>query len=93
MSTKLPKNVFLNTVLKLSLRRFLNFVNIFSHSKVTAGQSWLVFGVMSALIQNNRAKMTEKVPKIAIKWQKNGKNGNNCPFMLSKSYFLVTIQQ
>ena len=50
--TKLPKNVFLNILncLKLSLRRFLNFANIFSRSKVAAGQSWPVFGVMSALI-------------------------------------------
>ena len=52
MSTKMPKNVFLNILncLKLSLRRFLNFANIFSRSKVAAGQSWPVFGVMSALI-------------------------------------------
>ena len=31
-------------------------------SKVSAGQSWMVFGVSPAVIQNYRAKMTEKGP-------------------------------
>ena len=37
--------------------------------------------------------MTEKVKKNGQKWHKSVKNGNKCRFMLSKPYFLVTIQQ
>ena len=35
------------------------------HSKVSAGQSWMVSAVSPATIQNYRAKMTEKGPKRA----------------------------
>ena len=51
--------------LLLSFRIFLNYFKIYSRSKVSAGQSWMVFGVPPAVIQNYRAKRTKKWPKMA----------------------------
>ena len=51
--------------LLLSFRIFLNYLKLYSRSKVPAGQSWMVFGVPPAVIQNYRAKRTKKWPKMA----------------------------
>jgi hypothetical protein len=43
---------------------FLNYFKMFARSKVSAGQSWMVFRVSPAVIQNYGAKMTKKLPKM-----------------------------
>ena len=43
----------------------LNYLKLLLRSIVSAGQSLAVFGVSAALIQNNKAKMTEKIEKNA----------------------------
>ena len=59
---------------------------MYSRSKVSTGQSWMVFGVPPAVIQNYRAKRTKK-------WQKMAQIESNMAFMSPNplDYVLICI--